>query len=375
MENNQKILEEGYQKAIVVIKACSTKHGLYASAGVDGYNAVWARDSMISLIGASVVENKIIKPAFKTTFQQSLITLGKHQSKHGQIPNAVDKWSKRKPHVDYASIDSSLWYFIGHQIYKKRYNDSSLFKKQKKYIEKTLQWLDCQDGGEDETLLQLPTTDWQDAFPHKYGRTINTQALYYHVLQLAGRKKDAQKLKNVIEQQQDKKLWNGNYYSAWRWKNHGKFKERGEWFDTLGNLLAIVFGLADQAKAKKIIAYIERKKINLPVPVKAIYPPIKKNTKEWQDYFADCDAREPNHYLNGGIWTFIGGFYVLSLIKLKKFTKAKVELVKIAQANLAGNFPEWIDPVTKEAFGKLQAWDAGMYLLAYQSLKKKKVLL
>ena len=109
--------------------------------------------------------------------------------------------------------------------------------------------------------------------------------------------------------------------------------------------------------------------------MKAIYPPIKKNTKDWQDYFADCDAREPNHYLNGGIWTFIGGFYVLSLIKLKKFTKAKVELVKIAKANNSGNFPEWIDPVTKEAFGKLQAWDAGMYLLAYQSLKKKKVLL
>jgi len=371
MENNEKILEEGYQQAKEVIKACSTKHGLYASAGTDGYNAVWARDSMISLIGASVVKDKKVK----AVFLQSLMTLGKHQSKHGQIPNAVDKWSKRKPHVDYASIDSSLWYLIGHYVYKKRYQDQTLFKKYNKSIERAILWLSYQDIGENGLLGQLPTTDWQDAFPHKYGYTINTHALYYQVLKLIKKNKEAEKLKLIVNRNNDKKLWNGNFYSPWRWKNHGKYQEKGAWFDSLGNLLSIVFGLADQAKSKKIIAYIEKNKINQPIPVKAIYPQIKKNTKEWQDYFNDCDAREPYHYLNGGIWTFIGSFYVLSLIKLKKFAKAKTELVKIAQANLSGNFPEWINPLTKEAHGRQQAWNAGMYLLAYESLKKKKVLI
>ncbi|MBA3064156.1 hypothetical protein FP803_01830, partial [Candidatus Woesearchaeota archaeon] len=133
--------------------------------------------------------------------------------------------------------------------------------------------------------------------------------------------------------------------------------------------------LADKSKAKKILYYIDKNKINMPYPVKSIYPPIKKGTKDWQDYFEDCAARKPYHYLNAGIWTYIGGFYVLSLIKLKKLKKAEKELKKLAEANLGGNYPEWINPLTKKSYGKLQAWNAGMYIMAYESFKKKNVLL
>jgi glycogen debranching enzyme len=384
-------IDKCYLLAADVISKSSTKHGLYASAGIDGYNAVWARDSMVSMIGACFVDDKSLttskqkatkkqpftyKKKFKEVFRQSIITLSKHQSKHGQIPNAVDKWAKdRKPHVDFASIDSSLWYIIGHFTYKKRYKDNSLFKQYKKNIYAALSWLESQDSGEDGTLLQLPTTDWQDAFPHKYGRTINTQTLYFKVLELLKGKNAALKLRKIIDDHKDRALWNGKFYSAWRWKNHGKYVERGDWFDSLGNLLAIVFGLADTSKSKIIISYLEKNKIHLPFGVKSIYPPIRKNSKEWQDYFNDNDAKEANHYLNGGIWPYIGGFYVLSLIKLKKYKQATLALENLANANLKGNFPEWINPITQESFGNLQSWDAGMYIIAYESLKKKKVLI
>ncbi len=365
------MIDECYEKAKEVISKCSTKYGLFASGGKEGYNALWARDSMISFLGASLVKDNL----FKNTFKQSLITLGNNQGEKGQIPNCVDKFSSRKPHIDFASIDSSLWYIIGHFVYKQKYKDGSLFKRGKKKIEKTIFWLECQDVGEKEMLVQLPTTDWQDAFPHKYGYTINTQALYYKVLNLIGEKKKASKLKFMVNQNEDTKLWNNNFYVPYRWKNHNKYKEIGSWFDSLGNLLAIVFDLADRKKSEKIINYIEKKKINLPYPLKAIYPPIRKGTKNWYDYFEDCSAKYPYHYLNGGIWTFIGGFYILSLIKLGKFEKAKEELEKLAEANLKGNFPEWINPLTKKSYGKLQAWSAGMYILAYESLKRKKSLI
>ncbi len=366
--------KECYQQAVGVIKSCSVKGVLFASGGKKGYDALWARDSMISFLGASLVQDQVNKSTFRKTFKQSLIALAKNQSRHGQMPNAVDTFSQRKPRVDYASIDSTLWYLIGYRLYQQRYGDKSLDRKYKTTLKKALDWLECQDVGEEGTPEQLPTTDWQDAFPHKYGRTISTQALYYKVLISLGKNSSARKLKNVVDADKDKKLWNGKFYAAYRWKNHGKYKEMGEWFDSLGNLLAIVFGLADEKKAKKIISYLEKKKIHRPYPVKSIYPPIKKNSKDWQDYFLDCDARQENHYLNGGIWTFIGGFYILSLIKMKQFKKAEKELSKLAEANLQGNFPEWINPITRESHGKLQAWDAGTYLLAYESLKKKKVL-
>ena len=365
-----KTIDKCYERAKYVIRRCSTKHGLFASAGKGGYDAIWARDSMISFLGASLAKGNL----FKDTFRQSLITLSKNQSQNGQIPNAVDKFSKRKRHVDFASIDSSLWYAIGHYIYRKRY-DASLFKKYKKNIEKALAWLKYQDTGEAGMLTQLPTTDWQDAFPHKYGHTINTQALYYKVLNLSGNKKEANKLGFAVNNDTDKKLWSGNFYAPYRWKNHNKYLEMGDWFDSLGNLLAVVFDLADRQKAGKILGYIERNNINRPYPLKAIYPPIRKGGKHWQDYFEDCDARDAYHYLNGGIWTFIGGFYVLSLIKLRKFGKAEEELERVAEANLKGDFPEWINPITKKPFGKMQAWDAGMFMLAYESLNKKRVLI
>ena len=221
----------------------------------------------------------------------------------------------------------------------------------------------------------MPTTDWQDAFPHKYGRTISTQALYYQVLKLTKNQKSLRRLKRVVNEKKGNRLWHKNFYLAYRWKNHNKYVEEGEWFDTLGNLWAIIYGLADKKRSAKILSYIEKNNINKPYPVKSIYPAIKKNSKYWKDYFEDCDARNPYNYLNGGIWPFIGGFYVLALIKMKKIAKAKKELEKLAESNLKGDFPEWIDPKTKETYGNMQAWDAGLYMLAYKSVKKKRVLL
>ena len=365
------MLERCYNRAIEVLRENSTKNGLFASGGIRGYNAVWARDSIISFLGASLVKDEKLKE----TFRNSLITLAKNQSKNGQIPNAVDKYSDRKPHVDFKTIDSTLWYIIGHYIYKERYKDSSLLKRYKTSIDKALFWLKCQDAGEVGMLAQLPTSDWQDAFPHKYGYTINTQALYHKVLTLTNNKKEASKLKEMVNKNKDDKLWFKNFYIPYRWKNHNKYKEIGDWFDSLGNSLAILFDIADKPKAKKILSYIKEKKINKPIPMKVIYPPIRKNSKSWKDYFLDSDAGKPYHYANAGLWGFVGCFYVLSLIKLKKYKEAEKELSKIAENNISNNFPEWTNPKTRKSYGNLQSWEAGMYILAYRSLKDKKVLL
>src|SRR3990167_7805134 len=283
------MLERCYNKAIEVLRENSTKNGLFASGGIKGYNGIWARDSVISFLGASLVKDEKLKQ----TFKNSLITLANHQSKTGQVPNAVDKYSDRKPHVDFKTIDSTLWYIIGHYIYKQRYKDSSLLKKYKPSIDKALFWLRCQDAGEVGMLAQLPTSDWQDAFPHKYGYAISTQALYYKALNLTNNKKGAKKLFAAVNETADSSLWNGSFYLPYRWKNHNKYMEMGEWFDSLGNLLAIIFDLADKAKARKILSYIKKNKIDEPYPVKAVYPPISKGSKYWQDYFEDSDARSP----------------------------------------------------------------------------------
>ena len=365
------MLERCYEKAIETLRDNSNKNGLFASGGKKGYNAIWARDSIISFLGASLVKDEKLK----ITFKKSLIILAENQSKNGQIPNAIDKFSERPSHVDFKTIDSTLWYIIGHYVYRQRYKNTSLLKKYKYSIEKALNWLRCQDPGEVGMLAQLPTSDWQDAFPHKYGYTINTQALYYKVLNLTNNKKEAKKLKERVNKNKDDKLWFKDFYIPYRWKNHNKYKETGTWFDSLGNNLAILFDIADKNKAKKILSYIKEKKINKPSPMKVIFPPIRKNSEHWKNYFLDSDAGKPYHYANAGIWGFVGCFYILSLIKLKKFKEAEKQLKKIAEINMNNKFPEWTNPKTKKSYGSLQSWEAGMYILAYRSLMDKKVLI
>ncbi len=375
-EEKKSLIDVAYEKAKEVINICSTKHGLYASGGSKGYKGVWSRDSVISMMGASLVADEKYAKKFQDQFRRSLTTLGNKQSKKGQIPNAVHGWEHNKVYVNYLSIDSTLWWIIGHYIYKKRYKDESLFHRDKEKIEKAINWLSFQDMGENVLLQQPPTTDWQDAFPHKYGHTLNTQALYYKVLNLMDKPETASKLKKHVNHNKELQLWNGDYYWAYRWKNHNKYREIGGWFDSLGNMMAIVFGLAGKTIANKIIDHVESKKINKPYALKTIYPPIRKSSKDWKDYYQDCAAGKPYNYLNGGIWPFIGGFYILALIKLRKFKEAEKELEKNAEANLKSNlFPEWINPIDKKSHGHFQAWSAGMYILAYESLKKKKVLI
>ena len=360
-----------FAKSVELLEKTSTPHGFFAA--FPGYDAVWARDSMIISLGASLLGEDL-----KLTFKNSLITLSKYQSEKGQIPNAVDIFSKRKKHIDFKSIDSTLWFIIGNYIFKERYKDKVFFEIMKPKIDKAFVWLSYQDIGEDGLLEQLPTTDWEDAFPHKYGHTINTQALYYGSLIMAGKNKEAELLKKKVnEDKDDCLLWNGEYYYAYRWKNHNKYHEIGNWFDSLGNLLAIVFDLADGNKAKKIINYIQKNNIDKPFPVKAIYPAIKKGDKEWKDYFEDCDARSSYSYLNAGIWPYIGSFYVLSLIKTKMFDEAKKQLEKVAEANLLNdNFSEWLHGKTGEpSKGGGQGWNAGTFVLAFESLKARRILI
>jgi glycogen debranching enzyme len=367
------LVQTAPEKACEVLETCSTKNGLYASGGADGYNSVWARDSMISLIGATAHTKE-----FKNVFSKSLSTLAKHQSKLGQIPNDVDLFDeKRKKQVTFATIDSSLWFILGEHFYRKNF-DSVLWKKHSENIQNALKWVQYQDAGEDLMPEQQPTSDWQDCFPHKYGHTINTQALYYGALAATGNKKLLPKLRKQV----DKYLYDSSlgYYLPWHWKDHEKYQEKEEWFDSLGNLMAVVFGLASKKQSNSILDFVKRKGIAKPFPVRVISPPVRKGSKEWKDYFAACLAGEPHSYINGGIWPFVGGFYVCALAEARRFDDAENALALLAKANSLGkkkgkewDFNEWIHPVSKKAEGgRHQTWSAGMFLAAFEAVEKRK---
>lgn len=396
---------QAYEQAIKVLNACAKPTGFWASGLPGGYEATWARDSMMTSLGASLVSGKFKKP-----FGQSISLLAKNQAQMGQIPNCVGSYNNdRQSDVTFNSVDSSNWFIIGSYVYARAYQDESLLLENESELQKALWWLRAQDPDNIGLLAQQPTNDWEDAFPHKYGYTIHGNSLFYASLKFMGMDKEAQNLKRIINGEYrpysslyDKKL---GYYLPWGWKNHDNIRECETWFDTAGNLLAILTGLAAPQIAKNILYYIEKNKVNKPYPCKAIWPPIKPGDKEWHDYFALCDAREPLSYLNGGIWPFIGGLYVAALVKMKDLKKAGAELEKLAEGNLQNikspgfpqymlevsdrkhipleelkkmrteNFNEWLHGKTGEPKGEpYQGWSAGLYIYAYECVKRNKAI-
>ena len=150
------------------------------------------------------------------------------------------------------------------------------------------------------------------------------------------------------------------------------FRAVGEWFDTLGNLLAIVSGVAEPSQEEAIFSLIERHGL-ADMPLRAIYPPIGSEDPDWRPYYGALN--HPNCYHNGGVWPFIGGFYVAALVKSGRQEAAASALRRLALLNRRGGFNEWHHGTTGEPMGvPEQAWSAGMYLYARECVRRGRLL-
>jgi hypothetical protein len=151
------------------------------------------------------------------------------------------------------------------------------------------------------------------------------------------------------------------------------FREAGEWFDVFGNLLAILSGVASTEQAEIILDFVSRHGLDA-YPIRAIYPPVRPGDRDWRDYYGSLNV--PDHYHNGGIWPFLGGFYVVALGKAGRWEDAERALVKLAELNDRGGFNEWHHGANAEPAGVPdQAWSAGMYLYALNCVRRREVLL
>ena len=98
------IAEKAYENALVTLRKCCDKHGLFASGGKHGYKGVWSRDSFVAFMGASLVEDERNRgkdqgndrELFRITFEKSLGIISRYQSSKGQIPNAVHSFDRRR---------------------------------------------------------------------------------------------------------------------------------------------------------------------------------------------------------------------------------------------------------------------------------------
>ena len=396
--------EFALEKAHAILASECSPIGLMASP--EGYPHVWARDSVITSLGT------LFSPGHENCLKVSLRTLAGQQSELGAIPNNVSLATGRLDHTNAGSVDSNLWFILGHAFQHRVHPDKEFLTKQWPALEKALLWLRYQDSNGCGLLEVHEAADWADLLANRFN-VLYDNVLWYAVLKAMGEMAGEldQAGEHYIEMASDVRhkirivLWVGKENQE-EWgpncPGHGEwihtlsqvdpvlvkrpyflpyvaFRDFGDYCDVFGNLLAILFGVTNPAQEKRILDYLHQVGIAEPYPVRVLNPVIYPGNKDWREYYRNNNLNLPDQYHNGGIWPFVGGFYVAALVKAGRLEEARRQLDKLAEVNRLGieeqwEFNEWCHGRTGQPMGyPHQAWSAGMYAFAYQCVSNQEV--
>jgi glycogen debranching enzyme len=372
-------------------------------ASPEGYPHVWARDSVITSLGA------LLTPGHELCLKRSLETLAGQQSELGAIPNNVSLATGQLDHTNAGSVDSNLWFILGHAFQHRATNDTEFLRLQWPALEKALLWLRYQDSNGCGLLEVHEAADWADLLANRFN-VLYDNVLWYAALQAMAEMAQAigEKGARYAEMADDVRhklrivLWVGpenddewgeNCPGHAEWQHtlsqvdsvlvkrpfflpYVAFRDFGDYCDVLGNLLAILFNVANPIQEKRILDYLHQVGIADPFPVRVLHPVIHPGNKDWREYYRNNNLNLPEQYHNGGIWPFVGGFYVAALVKAGRLGEARKQLSKLAEVNQLGvdekwEFNEWCHGRSGQPMGyPHQAWSAGMYLFAAQCVAK-----
>jgi glycogen debranching enzyme len=393
------------------------------------YQQVWARDSMLCGLGLWLTSDTE-GPAIHA---RSLETLRRFQSPLGKIPHNVGMTGVSDPaliahggtlgqpleenmavedSIHAGCVDGNLWYIIGQYYDFRLRKDIESLRAAWPSLENALLWLRYQDSNECGLLEVHEAMDWADLFANRYN-VLYDNVLYFAAWQCMGYMaaalgKDAEfyfKHASDVHRKINRLLWVGpeeptdydwirQERKEWLYPRkrvetelverpfylpYMAFRDYADRLDTLGNLLAILLGVADQRKADKILDYIHGCGLNEPFPVRALYPAVQPGEKDWREYYRVRNLNQPHHYHNGGAWPFIGGVYVAALVQAGRAEEACCQLEKLTAMVRLGKhteweFNEWFHGLSGRPMGYTgQSWSAAMYLFAADAVKYGRV--
>ena len=261
-----------------------------------------------------------------------------------------------------------------------------------------MKWLRAHDSN-NCGLLEVPeASDWMDIFPRSYN-VLYDELLWYRAnvdfIKLR-RLSDGEVARYVERARRIRALINHQF-----WPTPTTVRENIESFaetqfnlgrtryllsqitpfgfswrcDTFANVMAYVYGVISDERARRVWRFLRQVGIDHPYPVKVLYPAVQPGAPDWRDYFLVNLQNLPNHYHNGGIWPFVGGLWVRFLLRLKAERDARHALQRLARLCRDGierdwEFTEWAHGETGRPMGKAyQAWSASSYVAAYMSFQ------
>jgi hypothetical protein len=397
---------EGYDRALALLQACTTADGFVASPSEKhNYRRIWGRDGAIVSLAALLTENHELIESARRTFE----VLAEYQGPHGEIPSNVDTVSKR---ISYGGttgrVDADLWFIIGIGEYWRTTGDDEFLEKLWPAIEKVRFLLGAWEFNNRGFIYVPLTGDWADEYLHE-GYVLYDQLLYLqaqrtlaHIYAARHGSSDhvllekTSRLRHLIranywfdcddipddvyhEVLYQKGLKAAAHCAGRHWMASFSPTGYGYRFDAFANVLASLLDVAEDEQRSKVDTYIAEEI----VPTKllllpAFHPVIKPVDQDWKDLqvmFSYTFKNKPYEFHNGGLWPMVTGFYVADLARRQRTTDAHKYLEAIYSANAmtmdgeAWSFPEFVHGKDFTPGGtRHQGWSAAGAIIGRHAL-------
>jgi len=384
--DDARVIAECRRRAIDLLKTNLSTAGILAAhpttaAQARGYAAIFARDAAVCALGMAVSGDERLEREAATALE----TLAAHQAPNGQMPKFVDL-ARNEPDFWYLGcIDATLWWLIAVSFIDRLRRGTRLRRRYASPIRRAIAWLLAQEHQRFRLLQQNEASDWADIMPRS-GFVLYTNALWHHV-KCAFRPPDAAATRTNFNQ-----LFHpfsadlADYRRARLLAHYARNKARhrdlylsfvnfsffGDEGDVFGNLLAVLLKLPDRPARARILAALAHAGVHDPYPVRVVCDPIRESSKLWRPYMSRHRQNFAWQYHNGGIWPFVGAFWVIARCTQGMRAQARRDLANVARANALGGwaFYEWLHGVTLEPSGmRGQSWNAAAFLLAVHALE------
>lgn len=374
------LVEECRRRSIALLRANLGPAGIRAAtpgARANGrrYDAVFGRDASICALGMSLSGEADLRRAAAT----GLATLAARQAENGQIPKLVRARGAPGDFWYVGCIDATLWWLLAVDFL-------GLRRRFSREVARALGWVRAQEHPAWRLVQQNEASDWADIMP-RTGFVLYSNVLWFAVqrryapraagatrasinalLYPADRTRLADRRARLLAEEPRRRAGLRELYVSYL--NLAHFGEEG---DVVGNLLAVLYGVADVARGRRILAALWREHVDEPYPVRAVCRPIEEQSPAWRPYLARHRQNFPWQYHNGGIWPFAGGLWVAALARAGHASAAARALLALARANALDGwaFNEWLYGLTGVPRGmRGQTWNAAGFLLAWNAVAR-----
>lgn len=377
------LIEACTAASLALLRANLTSSGILAatrSAAADArrYTRIFGRDAAICVLAMGDSGDA----ALQRGAVASLDALAACQAANGQIPKYVDPAGRDADFWYLGCIDATLWWLIAVDHLKRAGRVSQ--RRWAPAVRRAIAWLQAQEHPHFRLLQQNEASDWADIMPRS-GYVLYSNALWHDVKRRYGLEaiETTHHHFNHLFNPYQRDL--PEYHRARLLRHYARrgradpglylsfvnFSFAGNEGDVFGNLLAVLCGLAPESMGQRIVHTIAKTGAERPWPIRVTLHPLAPDHPLWRPYMARHRQNQVHQYHNGGLWPFVGGFWVLVLARLGLREQAAQALQALAQANAqrGWRFSEWFHGGTLEPRGMAgQSWNAATFLLARRAL-------